>query len=120
MFKKEILPRFERFCQDNILQHPFDYLVPIETKGILVLNHVLERNPEHKDHVLYRRAFDFLPPETLSRTAVALIDDTVVAGRTLATTADALSRRGAGTVKKYSCMLCPEAETPRGYQPSEY
>lgn len=100
-----ILPAFKEFCANEVLARDYDYIVPLESKGILLLNHVLRDRPDAETRVRYLRSFDFEAPDALANKRIALIDDTVVFGRALNQAKAALLARGAQHVDKYACML---------------
>jgi hypothetical protein len=113
MFMASILPRFKQFCIDEIFARNYDYLVPLESKGVLLLNQVLRENPEQETRVRYLRAFDFDEPSSVAGKRIAIIDDTVVYGRALANAKGYLKARGATHVDKYACMLRLDPDAPK-------
>ena len=105
MLMPDLLSHFRQFCSDEILAKSYDYLVPIEVKGILLLNEALAERHEDRSRIRYRRSFDFMPESALQKKSAALIDDTVVLGRTLNRAQDALAKRGLGRIDKYTCLV---------------
>jgi hypothetical protein len=112
MFMNTILPRFKEFCTNEVLARDYDYIVPLESKGILLLNQVLGDGSEWEKRVRYLRSFDFESSESLANKRIALIDDTVVFGNSLDRAQQTLRDRGVKHVDKYACMhrIHPESK----------
>lgn len=107
----ELIYRFKDFFESEVLRQRFDYVVPIETKGMLLLDEIIRAGAVQHPKVLCRRAFDFLAPEALARARIALLDDSVFRGSTLNNSADALKIRGAKDVERFAFILYEDAET---------
>ena len=105
MLMTQLLPGFKEFCTREILSRDFDFIVPIETKGMLILEEIL-RPPFNRDpRIRFRRAFDFIPQEELASKSAAFVDDTVVLGRTLHKSDVELRERGMERTSKYAFIL---------------
>jgi len=105
MLKTHLIPRFRDFCAKEILENGFDYIVPIETKGMVFLEEALPPSLIGGSHVLFRRAFDFIPPEEVADKTAALVDDTLVIGRTLNRSESELRSKGIDQISKYAFIL---------------
>lgn len=110
MIMADLLPIFGDFCREEILNRDFDYIMPIESKGMLVLEQALPTDSMQRSRVLFRRAFDFIKPEELHNKKVAVIDDTVVVGRTLHASAEYLKTKGIADVSKYAFILYDDSK----------
>lgn len=110
MLMNELIPRFREFCEQEVLQRGFDYIVPIETKGMLVFGEALANTTLLDSRIRFRRAFDFLSLEELNGKTVALLDDTVVVGRTLRTSEYELKGKGVLQVAKYAFISYDDPE----------
>jgi hypothetical protein len=104
MFTSTVLPRFEEFCTSQIFSRAYDYVVPLESKGIILVNQAMRYQPHWTRTIRYLRAFDFIDPSEMSGKRIACVDDTVVFGRTLERARQRLLSRGAGQVDKFACM----------------
>lgn len=79
-----------------------DYLVPLETKGAVILEMILDGVSDDNTasyKIIYPRAFDFLTKEEISQSKFMVIDDTFFTGRTLKNVKKELLNRG---VKNYT------------------
>lgn len=79
-----------------------DYLVPLETKGAVILEMVLEGVHDSNvasRKIIYPRAFDFLSRDEVSKCRFMIIDDTFFTGRTLKNVRNELMKHG---VKNYT------------------
>lgn len=105
MLMTHLIPRFRDFCAKEIHDNGFDYIVPIETKGMVLLEEALPTSLRGDSHILFRRAFDFISPQEAADKTAALVDDTLVIGRTLNRSEDDLRSKGIGQVRKYAFIL---------------
>ncbi|MEK9137723.1 MAG: hypothetical protein AAB393_11425, partial [Bacteroidota bacterium] len=112
----ELMPRFREFCARNILAQNYDYIVPIESKGMLILHDALTSDLSTGLKLRFRRSFDFIPPEELEGKRVALVDDTVVYGRVLNNSVAPLQRNGVKEVGRYAFMLYDRDEDSRRWR----
>jgi hypothetical protein len=96
-------PRFREFAS-RIVNAGYDYVVPLEQKGILFLKASHDIN-SLRSKLRYRRAFDFMLPEEVRGKRVALVDNTCVLGKTLNRSGDALLERGVAEVGKFAFLL---------------
>lgn len=110
MTMSELLPIFKQFLESEILTKHFDYLVPIESKGALVLEKILSQLDIKQPTVLYRRAFDFIETEELYGKTAALIDDAVFTGKTINNSAERLAKKGLADIQKYAFILYQSEE----------
>jgi hypothetical protein len=101
----QLLQQFSDFYRGHILPGGFEWVVPIETKGMLLLERILGQTGEHTERILSRRAFDFLSPVELATKKVALVDDMLLYGRTMNKSADHLRALGVGQVSKFVFIL---------------
>lgn len=115
MLMDELLPRFKRFTEQHILSSQFDYVVPIEQKGMLIVHDAISSAKGAHPNIVYRRAFDFIGERDLRNKRVPLVDDTVYLGRTINNSADRLRDAGAGEVVKFAFMVVNTPET-KSYQ----
>jgi orotate phosphoribosyltransferase len=83
MNMKELLPSFRNFVESEILPKNYDFLVPIETKGMLILEEIMAGLSRTRPEIVCLRAFDYIPAEELQGKKVAVIDDSVFTGRTI-------------------------------------
>ena len=99
------MPTFRAFAEQTILAERYDYLVPIESKGMLLLQSVVKNRPSGSWPALRNlRAFDFLSPEELCDKRVAIVDDTLFTGRTLRQTAQRLEQLGVRSIDQYAFL----------------
>ncbi len=73
------------FLTEQISQRKIDFLIPLETKGALIVDYVystLNTIPEYPI-ILYLRSLEYLPLEVKLNSKFALFDDFVFSGRTL-------------------------------------
>ena len=105
MLMTHLMPRFRDFCAREILDNGFDYIVPIETKGMVLLEEALPASLRGASHILFRRAFDFISPQEAADKTAALVDDTLVVGRTLNRSEEDLRSKGISQVHKYAFIL---------------
>ncbi len=111
MNMSELFPQFKQFLESEVLDKNFDYIVPIETKGALVLDEIISTMEKPKPRVLYKRAFDFLDPEEIKGKKAAIIDDSVFTGKTINKDTENLLNKGFGEVKKYAFILFDGKDT---------
>lgn len=103
MKMSDYLPHFRNFIQTQVLDRGFDFIVPVESKGMLLLQQVMECKT--RQNVLNRRAFDFIAPRILRGKTAAIIDDTVFTGKTLRDTTKELIARGLDRVERFGFLL---------------
>lgn len=106
MFMVDLIPKFRSFAERTILSGHYDYLVPIESKGMLLVQKILENKPVKKTPcVRNARSFDFVSPDELNGKRVAIIDDTVFTGKTICKVSRELLKAGARNIDKYAFLL---------------
>jgi hypothetical protein len=102
MFMDRLLPQFRNWVQEHIIPRKYDFLVPLESKGHLVIQYALHDSPIQ---IRSLRAFDFLSPEELIDKRIAVLDDAIFTGRTINRAVQALRERGASHVEMYAFLL---------------
>lgn len=102
---RALIPRFKVFAERFLARGEFDYLIPLESKGMFLLRHVLESGLSTHPPILNARALDFILPQELKAKKVAIVDDTVFTGRTLNTVAETLYSAGVRHIRKFAFLL---------------
>lgn len=110
MLMSELMPQFKRFYKEQIDNSGFDYIVPIESKGMLLLEKVRDKSFSDKPQILCRRAFDFEERDTLQNKRIAVLDDTVFSGKTLDDARKLLYNRGVGSISEYTFIMYDRKE----------
>lgn len=110
MLMRHLIPDFKNFFEHAILSRDFDYIIPIESKGMLIVNEIASGRDIDSPKVMCSRAFDFIPPEKLKNAKVAVIDDTVFSGKTLNKVADDIKKKGVNSVEKFAFLRCDTKE----------
>ena len=113
MNMSELLPQFKQFLESEVLEESFDYIVPIETKGALVLDEVMSAVDKPRPKILYKRAFNYLDPKEVIGKNAAIIDDTVITGKTINKDTKDLLEKGLNGVKKYAFILFDGEDTKK-------
>lgn len=79
-----IVRAFGKHLRSLVQQLEPTHLVPLETKGAILLEHALQSVSEAPlPPILYPKAFRYLPPEEAQRVRALLVDDVLFSGRTL-------------------------------------
>jgi orotate phosphoribosyltransferase len=102
----DLMPQFRDFAERHLLSGRYDYLIPVECKGMLILNDVLQHSDSsHSPEIINRRGLDFIPRERLAGKRVAVVDDTVFTGRTINRLINEIRRLGAAEAEGYAFLL---------------
>jgi len=112
----ELFPQFKEFLESEVLSNDYDYIIPIETKGALVMKEVISEIDKPRPKILYRRAFDFLHPSEMKGKKAAIIDDAVFTGKTINNVAKELLDKGLNEIKKFAFILYESDEVKQHRQ----
>lgn len=85
-----------RFLTSQIAEKHIEYLIPVESKGALLVDLALEEMPENqgRPQVVYRRSLEYLSPEVRRTAVFGVFDDFVFSGSTIGAALDAMSGLG--------------------------
>ncbi|MGB8344228.1 MAG: phosphoribosyltransferase, partial [Ktedonobacteraceae bacterium] len=115
MNMSELFPQFKEFLESEVLSQNYDFIIPIESKGALVLNEVISSLDHSRPKIMYSRAIDFLEPKEINGKRAAIIDDAVFTGKTINALANDLAKKGLSDVGKYAFALF-DSEEAREYR----
>ncbi len=99
------LPKFKSFLFQDLLYYEADYIVPIKSKGALILEELVKRYKiDLRDKLVYERFFDFISPDFLTDKKIWLIDDVVFTGKTLHELSNSLKEKGIERIYKLAFL----------------
>ncbi|MBV6419581.1 MAG: hypothetical protein DAHOPDDO_00804 [Ignavibacteriaceae bacterium] len=80
----KVITALKKFLVDQISENQIDYLIPLETKGALLVDYVYStiRDKNGWPEILYLRSLEYMPIEKKQNSKFALFDDFVFSGRT--------------------------------------
>jgi len=112
-FMDYYLPKFSTFLKEFLSQRSLftvntDYIIPIESKGAMLLNSVIGNDGDDiRGKVVHSRALDYIDPSMLKNKFALLVDDVAVSGRTLEDYKQRLHRKGIKNVQKLAFIKHP-------------
>ena len=115
-FMEYYSPKFKQFIKNLIKEKDlftgeYDFIVPVQSKGAMLLNTLLVENELDLDNkIYYTRSFDYIPPSELQNKNLLLIDDIVFSGRTLEKEKNDLEKKGLKNIVKAAFLKHPLEE----------
>lgn len=92
----DVVASLVRFISDQVSRRGITHLVPLESKGALLLDLASERMALRPGgpRILYLRSLEFLPPDERSRAVFGVFDDFVFSGRTIGNAVEHMRKLG--------------------------
>lgn len=89
-----IIDSLVTFLSRQISERGINYLIPLESKGALLLDLVLDALPagDNRPEILYLRCLDYLSEQNRAKITFGVFDDFVFSGRTIGRALDSMSR----------------------------
>ena len=90
----KVVDSLVRFLSRQISERQIDYLIPLESKGALLLDFALNAlsDIDNRPEVLYLRSLEYLSPQIRATASFGVFDDCVFSGRTIASALESMNK----------------------------